>query len=141
MERTGRATPRQGDRRCGGPPFTTTLGGTNDSVQGKTKLKIRDFLADATRIENWLTQQKSSLSAAGAYMSYWLHPGRQGFGLVISDNDFSGEFHLMSDGTVTRHVEKQLDVLEDGRSQVTHFTEFEARFEDFKAKIVRRNAA
>jgi hypothetical protein len=104
----------------------------------RTKMKIREFLADAKQIEHWLTQQKSSLSAEGAYMSYWLHSGRQGFGLVITDDRYSGEFHLMPDGTVTRHVEKDLDVLEDVTSQVTHFHELEARFEDFKAKIVHR---
>jgi hypothetical protein len=104
----------------------------------QTKMKIHEFLADAKQVEHWLTQQKSSLSAGGAYMSYWLHSGRRGFGLVIADDGYSGEFHLMPDGTVTRHVEKGLDVLESGTSQVAHLHEFEDRFEDFKAKIVRR---
>jgi hypothetical protein len=105
-------------------------------------MKIEAFTSDKAKVETWLSELVDSLTKDDVYASYWFHPGSNGFGVVIVDHHsgHSGEFHLFADGRVSANVEDGSELLANGWHQVSHFHEFEGRFEDFKAKIVARES-
>jgi hypothetical protein len=98
-------------------------------------MKTADFVSDKDRVEAWLKSEATSLEQKGVGFSYWFHPDGKGFGVVIVEDD-SGEFHLLSDGTVTRHVKKDGDVVLDEHLDVTEFDAFIDLFNDFKSRIL-----
>lgn len=106
-------------------------------------MKIRAFMADREQVEDWLKAFVTSLTTENTYACYWFHPRSNGFGLVIIDYAAvnTGELHLSSDGSVSVHVEHGSKAVFSDSHRVTYFYEFEDRFRDFKAKIVRPSTA
>lgn len=106
-----------------------------------------DFVQDQKAVEDWLEATVNPLRQRGIYVSHWSHDdgqsgrrGKQipGFGLVIVDEG-SGEFHLMPDGSVTRHAEDAaMAVVLDEHHPPTDLETVVALFEEFKNRIVFR---
>ena len=101
-------------------------------------MKTTDFVSDKARVEAWLKSEAALLEQEGVWFSYWFHPDGRGFGVVIVEDD-SGEFHLLSDGSVTRHVKKDGDIVLDEHLEVTEFDTFIDLFNDFKSRILDPN--
>lgn len=101
-------------------------------------MKTVDFVSDIAQVEAWLKSESALLEQKGAYVSFWLHSDVFGFGIVISDVlcENSGEFHLMPDSSVTRHVKKLGEVVLDEQVEAAEFGTFVDLFNDFKSRIL-----
>lgn len=98
-------------------------------------MEISDFIADRTRIQDWLNQEMALLNQRRIYAAYWFHPEPGGFGVVIVDAN-SGEFHLSGDGRVTTHVERGSRVVHSAVDEVADLHSLFTRFADFKSRIL-----
>ena len=100
-------------------------------------MKISAFTSDKAQIETWLAACVSSVTNDDTSASYWFHSDSNGFGIVVSDfiAGNTGEFHLFPDGRIAAHVEHGSELISEGWHQVSHFHEFEARFEQFRSQV------
>jgi hypothetical protein len=98
-------------------------------------MKTADFVRDQSAVNMWLKAASVALQDQGVYVSTWFHESAPGFGVVIVDEG-SGEFHLMPDGSVTRHVEQGTTVTLDEHRAPTDFNTFVSLFDDFKSRVL-----
>jgi hypothetical protein len=103
-------------------------------------MEIREFIANKNLVQNWLNKEMAFLNQHRVYASYWFHPAFEGFGVVIVDSN-SGEFHLMPDGRVTKHVERGSNVVHSDTTEVADLQDLLAHFADFKSRILSSKAA
>jgi hypothetical protein len=90
---------------------------------------------DPTSLHTWLSREVPACNAAGTYASTWFHgDGKGGFGVVLVDIG-SGELHVMPNGLVTRHVERDGVVTVSDQFTAHSQKEFQALYEEFKRKI------
>jgi hypothetical protein len=95
---------------------------------------IRNFIADPEAVRAWASQRAALFESVGLYASWWMHEDVGGFGFTLYFEN-SGEFHLMPDATVTKHVEVDRETIVDGSFAVESINDLAREFKDF-ARLV-----
>lgn len=110
-------------------------------------MRTADLVQDQKATEDWAEAALAPLRAKGVFVSSWHHHDGQGghqgnrvpgFGLVVVDEG-SGEFHLMPDGTITRHAEDDaMAIIFDEHLPATDTETLKALFEEFCEHVIFR---
>ena len=113
-----------------------------EEINRHRTVEIRSFLATKAESEAWLGAKAESVETQGAKLSHWFHSVDRGFGLVITGDGKSGEFHLMPNGEMSAHVERfdpetsTFPVVLSERRKALEISELETFYSAFQREVL-----